>query len=143
MAYMPQETKKQIAAALKKVIPQSWKYSLAVRDHSTIVLTITRAPVDLMALINANSQHARRGYAQLSNHGLIDNFKGDDSTVELFGKILECLKGPDYYDNSDSQTDYFDISHYIRVNVGKYDKPFEYDAPARAQSFPYAAWKSE
>jgi phenolic acid decarboxylase len=44
MAYVNQEKKAKI---LKKVMPKGWKYSLAVRNHSTIVCTIKSAPVDL------------------------------------------------------------------------------------------------
>ncbi len=126
MAYMSQEEKKAIATELKKVIPKGWKYSLAVRDLSTLTLTITSAPVDLMALINANSKSGSvRDYAQLSNHWLDENFKGNADVQALFAKILSAMKGPNYHDRSDSQSDYFDVSHYIRINIGKYDKPFE------------------
>lgn len=124
MAYMSQETKKAIAAELKKVMPKGWKYSLAVRDHSTIALTIASAPVDLLAIVNANRQNARDDYAQLNHFHLSEEFKGNAEMIELFGKIYATLKGPDFYDNSDSQRDYFDVSHYIRINLGKWDKPF-------------------
>lgn len=33
MAYMDQEKKAKIAAALKKVMPKDWKYSLSVADR--------------------------------------------------------------------------------------------------------------
>ena len=48
MAYMNQEKKAKIAAALKTVVPKGWKYSLAVRNHSSIVMNIKSAPVDLV-----------------------------------------------------------------------------------------------
>ena len=126
MAHIDQEAKKAIAAKLKKIIPKTWKYSLAVRDYSTLVLTIASAPVDLMALIRANGAHESvRTYAQLSNHWLIENFKGNAEIQALFKEILRALKGPAYFDRSDIQTDYFEVAHYIRVNIGKFDKPFE------------------
>ena len=28
------------------------------------------------------------------------------------------------YDNSDSQTDYFDVNFYTHLNLGKWNKPF-------------------
>jgi hypothetical protein len=124
MAYMPQETKAKIAAELKKVIPQTWKYSLAVRDHSTIVLTIASAPIDLMAIVRANSEYVRGGNVQLNHFYLSDAFKGNDEMIALFAKILDTLKGPEFFDRSDSQTDYFEVSHYIRINIGKWDKDF-------------------
>lgn len=30
----------------------------------------------------------------------------------------------DNYDNSDSQTDYFDVGHYTSINLGSWNKPF-------------------
>jgi hypothetical protein len=30
----------------------------------------------------------------------------------------------DWYDNSDAQTDYFEMAYYIEVNIGKWDKPY-------------------
>lgn len=126
MAHMTQEKKKLIAAQLKEIIPGTWKYSVSVRDHSTIVLTIASAPVDLLGIIRANGAHESvRTYAQLSNHWLIENFKGNAEMQALFKQILSALKGPGFYDKTDIRTDYFDVSHYIRINIGKYDKPFE------------------
>jgi hypothetical protein len=125
MAYMPQETKAKIAAELKKVIPKTWKYSLAVRDHSTIVLTIASAPVDLMQIVRDNREHGKRDdYAQLNQYYLDREFKGNAEMCELFEKIRDTLKGADFYDNSDSQRDLHDVSHYININLGKWNKPF-------------------
>ena len=56
MAYIDQTKKAKIAANLKKVVPAGWKYSLAVRNHSTIVLTISAAPVNLIAEL-VSSEH--------------------------------------------------------------------------------------
>jgi hypothetical protein len=61
MAYMNQEKKAVIAAALKAVMPADWKYGLTVQNGMTIVLTIKSAPVDLIAMINAkNAKQAER-----------------------------------------------------------------------------------
>lgn len=125
MAYMSQETKAKIAVELKKVIPQTWKYSLAVRDHSTIVLTIASAPLDLLEIVRNNREHGKNDkYAQLNHFYLSNEFEGNEEMCALFAKILSTLKGPDFFDHSDSQTDYFNLSHYIGINIGKWDKAF-------------------
>lgn len=49
MAWMNHERKAALAAGLKKVMPKGSKYSLAVRHHSTLVLTISKAPIDMVA----------------------------------------------------------------------------------------------
>jgi hypothetical protein len=124
MAFMSQETKTKIAAELKKVMPKGWKYSLAVRDHSTIVLTIASAPIDLMAIVNKNRAHPCKA-AQLNTFYLSTEFAGNEQMCELFAKIYATLKGPEFFDHSDSQTDYFNVSHYININLGRWDKPFQ------------------
>jgi hypothetical protein len=34
------------------------------------------------------------------------------------------MKGNEWYDNSDSMTDYFDTAYYLRINVGQFDRPY-------------------
>ena len=126
MAYMNQEKKAVIAAALKKIMPKNWKYSLAVENHSTIVLTIASAPVDLLKICaDAGYQSASAyGYVQINTHYMVENFK-DSEVAELFGKIRDALYGADYYDDSDSQVDYFNTAYYVSMNVGKWNKAFQ------------------
>jgi hypothetical protein len=38
--------------------------------------------------------------------------------------MIVAMKGPDFFDHTDIQSDYFNVSHYIDINVGKYDKPY-------------------
>jgi len=37
---------------------------------------------------------------------------------------LAAMKGPGWFDKSDSMTDYFHVKHYCDINVGKYNKPY-------------------
>jgi len=110
MAYMNQEMKAKIAVEIKKVMPKGWKYSLGVDNHSTIVLNIASAPVDLLKLAK-------------------DKHFANTEVAELFAKIKKVMYGCGYYDNSDIQTDYFDTAYYVNVNIGKWNKPFVYVAP--------------
>lgn len=114
MAYVNQEKKGKIAAALKAVVPADWKYSLAVRHHSTIVMTIKKAPVDLYL--------ANRNHVDINHYHLDTNFDGE--LLETLKKIIRALN-TDNYDNSDSMTDYFDVGHYVDLNIGRWDKPFQ------------------
>jgi len=38
--------------------------------------------------------------------------------------LIKAMKGTDWFDESDSQTDYFHIAYYLNVNVGKWNKPY-------------------
>ena len=131
MAHVSKEKKQKIAAALKTVMPKGWKWSLAVNNSSTIVLTIASAPVDLMA--EAMRVHNNNSYGagcdgkmtQPETH-IQANCRPEmyfDESLELFRKIRDALN-IDNYDNSDSQTDYFDVGHYVRLNLGSWNKPF-------------------
>ena len=39
-------------------------------------------------------------------------------------KTLNENRTIDYYNNSDSMTDYFDIAYYTDINIGKWNKPY-------------------
>jgi hypothetical protein len=35
-----------------------------------------------------------------------------------------AMEGPDFFNEDDVQTDYFNRSHYVDINIGKYNKPY-------------------
>lgn len=123
MAYMNQERKAKINAALKKAIPASWKWSLAVRNHMTIVLTIASAPADLLAAFGVSEWYATKpSHFTINPYWWADHLK-DEELRPVFKEIFAALNDGNH-DNSDIQTDYFDVGWYVDVNVGRWDKPF-------------------
>ena len=128
MGYIDQAGKAKIAAALKEFMPKDWKYSLAIRDHSQIVLTIQQASVDLIKLAVQTGYHSLDKHVQLGPQRLGRDFK-DTEVAELFAKIQKALYSVNYFDESDSMTDYFHCAYYVAVNIGKWNKPFVYVAP--------------
>jgi len=128
MAYMNQEKKTQINTLLKQAIPANWKWSLAVRHYSTIILTISSAPLDLVAEYAAERYTAEERAECIANKHVDVNpyywqehFTGE--LLDIFAKIFAALN-LNNHDRSDIQTDYFDAGHYVKVNIGKWDKPF-------------------
>lgn len=117
MAYMNQEKKAAIAEAVAMFVPDGWKYSLAVRNHSTIVMTITSAPINL----------TEKGYVQVNRYQPDYHFQGD--TLAIIREIISALNTGNW-DRSDSQTDYFDVGHYIDLEIGRWNKPFVCTASA-------------
>ena len=120
MAYMDQTKKAAIAGALKEVVPAGWKYSLSVRHNFAIVLTIKSAPVDLLEALGTDD-----GYCQVNTYHVVRNLmdRKQDALATHFDNILDALNLGNW-DNSDIQTDYFDVGHYVDINVGRWDKPF-------------------
>jgi len=135
MAYMNQQKKAVIKANLEKALKGTGvKFSLSVRNHSTISCTIKSAPIDLIANSNETCgkdfYQVSRGfkpndsrYEQVNPYHYKDHFSG--KALEIVDKVVKALYTADYYDRSDAMTDYFDTAYYVDVNIGKWDKPFE------------------
>lgn len=132
MAYVDQTKKAKIAATLKTIMPKGWKYSLAVRNSSTIVLTVAQAPVDLLAELTKvrNDRAERRGdeiwrekpdHFDVNVYHLDTAFDGD--LLVLFKKIVAALN-TDNFDKSDIMTDFFHVGHYVDIQIGRWNKPF-------------------
>lgn len=129
MAYMNQERKKPIFEAMKKLLDPKlgWKFTMAVNNHSTLVLNITRGPVDFIgAYTHHDPQHLAsvkaRGHLDINHYWYQEHFAPD--VVELLREIVAVMNDGNH-DNSDIQTDYFDVGWYIDVNIGNWKKPYE------------------
>jgi len=123
MAYMNQEKKAAIQAELKKVIPAAWKWSLSVKHHSTLQLTISAAPVDLIGEhIRGEYITGKETYLQLNEYHLEYAYAGE--LLRIFTRIKEALNLGNW-DRSDVMTDYFDVGHYVNIHLGRWDKPFQ------------------
>ena len=137
MAYVSKELKAKAVANLKVALKgKNIKYSVAVRNHSTLVLTITKSEIDFIGNANAKSINDDNrcrytdkirlitdGYTQTNEYHLDKSFDGE--ALDVLETIKRCLKTDEFFDHSDSQSDYFHTSHYISIHIGKYDRPFE------------------
>jgi len=125
MAHMNQQKKARIASIVKPVLKKyGLKGSLSVRNHMTICLTITSGPIDFVENYKDHTGKQNQIFEALD----INPYWYQD---HFTGKALQCLKeimagmySADYYDRSDSQTDYFDTAYYVDVNIGKWNKPY-------------------
>lgn len=133
MAYMNQERKKQIKAELDKILkPAKIKFTLGVRNHSTIVLNINSGPIDFISNYNSNASnmensrnvvlHHATNYIDLNPYWYHEHFTGE--VLELLKKVFAALNNGNH-DRSEPQVDYFDVGWYVDVNIGKWDKPYQ------------------
>ena len=112
MAYMNQEKKAVIAAAMKPVLKKyGLKASLSVHNHLSISVNIKSGPIDF------------GGDCIQVNHYWLDNHYSGIA-LKALEEIKDALLVANYYDNSDAQTDYFDTAYYYNINVGKWNKPY-------------------
>jgi len=102
MAYIAATEAKEIRNNIKKqfTAKEGWKFSIRVRHHSCLDITILTAPFDMNS--EDNAEKASKVKQQLDTLG----------------------KGNDWFDKSDSMTDYFHVKHYVSVTVGSWDKEF-------------------
>jgi len=139
MAYMSQERKKEIAKNVKAV---GKKYGFGGRDitvgvnnHSTLVVNIFGGPLDFIGDAQKhNDEYARmRGlqsypvgsYIQVNPY-YCEEHATDPTIKEFYGELMAAIKSTGYYNNSDIMTDYFDHDFYIDINVGRWDRPYNY-----------------
>lgn len=137
MAYVSQELKKSLAPAIKAVCKKyGVKASLAVRNHSTLCLNIKSGTIDFIGNANevcgADHYQVSRGFTP--NKSGYDNVNVYHYKNHYSGKALKFLSevvslmNNGNHDNSDIQTDYFDVGWYVDVNIGKWNKPYILEA---------------
>lgn len=133
MAYMSQDRKAQIAPAVKSILKRyDVKGTLAVVDHSTLVLNIKSGTLDFIGDYNATIQNDRNMYGrsfnaaetniQVNPYHYRSHF-GNKVIRKFLDEIFNAMNNGNW-DRSDSQTDYFDVGWYVRVNVGKWNKSY-------------------
>lgn len=136
MAFMSQEKKKQIAAALKIAMKGTGiKYTLAVNHYSTLVMNIKSGPVDFIEnaarvatqkMIQRPDQlqyvvDHKRGHLQVNTYWYKEHFTGQ--ALAILEKAIPVLNTGNH-DRSDIQSDYFDVGWYVNVNIGQWNKPY-------------------
>jgi len=117
MAYVSQADKKELAPAIKKVLSKyGMKGSISIRHHSTLVVTLQSGAIDFGEYTHGD------GYIQVNVYHIERHYKG--KAQKFLTELLAAMKGPGWFDKSDSMTDYFHVKHYCDINVGKWNKPY-------------------
>ena len=126
MAYFTQEMKKAIAPKIKALCTKyGVKSSLSVQHHSKVCLTIKSGKIDFFEDVRSDSYSKARGYAQVNHYYINSHFSS--KAAEFLNEAKRILNAGNY-NNSDIQTDYFDVGFYISMNIGKWDQPYTLEA---------------
>lgn len=143
MAYVSQEDKKKLAPKIKEILKKyGMKGTISVNNHSTLVVNIKEGKLDMMgaareAMMQSNhydlqynpydvQQMANRlqdEYLQVNTYWIEENY-GNGEVGHFLMELKDAMEGPDFFNHDDSMTDYFHRSHYIDINVGKYNTPY-------------------
>jgi hypothetical protein len=137
MAYVSQELKAKLAPAIKEICKKyNIKASLAVRNHSTLVLNVKQGDIDFIEnFISTDKEKPYAKYmtddqiAYLRQKQILDvnpywhkeHFSG--KALEFLREVIPAMNAGNW-DKSDIQTDYFNVGWYIDVNIGKWNKPY-------------------
>lgn len=134
MAYMSQEKKATIQAKIKPILAKyGVKGSLSVRNHSTIVLTLKSGKIDFIGNSNrvCGNDHYQvsrgftpntSGHSDVNPYWFQDHYDG--KAKKFLTEAFTALKSAEWFDESDSQTDYFHTAYYVDVNIGNWGKPY-------------------
>lgn len=111
MAYMNQERKSALAPAIKAILKKfNMKGSVAVRNHSTLVVNIKQGVIDFQT-----------NYISVNEYYIKDHYEGVARDFLLELKEAMMLGN---FNHSDIQSDYFHVGWWIDINVGQWDKPY-------------------
>ena len=137
MAFMDQRQKAFLAPAIKAVLKKyDMKGTIGVRNHSTLVVNISQGALDIIsnmyeiAMTKPDSFYARDRapkplYMQVNAHWIGENYSGKcKEFLMALGDVMDVGN----HDRSDIQTDYFDIGWYKDINIGQWDKPYQFIA---------------
>jgi hypothetical protein len=140
MAYMSQELKKSLSPKIKAVLQKyNIKGSIAVRHHSTLVVTLKQGEIDFIENLiatDANKSSANKMSADhiayirkeqslsINPYWYQEHYSG--KAVEFLKELFVAMKDDTWYDNTDAQIDYFDTAYYVDVNVGKWNAPYAF-----------------
>jgi hypothetical protein len=133
MAYMDQTKKAKLAPRIKAVLKKyKVKGSIAVDNYSTLVINIKSSPMDIIGNYNQTIQdrdptgnkhiNPARDSIQVNHFWIRDHYTGK---IQKFLLELNDAAMDGNHDNSDIQTDYFDVGWYVDINVGKWNKAYE------------------
>jgi hypothetical protein len=135
MAYMNQERKAKLAPAVKAILKRYNVKGTLATDRNTLTLNIKSGTLDFIGNFNSTIQNDRnmygRGFTPADSYIQVNPYHyrshfSDKVIRKFFDEITEAMNVGNH-DNSDSQTDYFDVGWYVHINVGKWNKPYIFE----------------
>lgn len=138
MAYFSQKMKKKVSPKIKSVLKKyGVKGTISVDNYSSLVVNIKKGRLDFlgadlkiqisdykkMLLPEVNKSE----YLQVNIYHVEKKHRevGETEIANFFKELIQAIKGANWYNRSDTSIDYFDTSYFIRINIGKWDKPYE------------------
>lgn len=119
MAYISTSEVSQIRKALKAKFPK-FKFSVRKDGGLAVNVSILSGPTDFSDIMRENyNGHVQVNHYHTHHYG--DHAKFLDEVIN----VIKTGSDQQWYNNSDSQIDYFDVAFYFDVEIGKSDKPYQ------------------
>ena len=115
MAYITTAEVKNVRELLKKEFPK-FKFAVSGGNSLSLKVAIMKGPEDFSSIlgnwksIDINQYHT---------------YQYGKKFEKLFDKIFKVMKSQNWFDKSDSMTDYFHTAYYMSLSIGKWDKSYE------------------
>jgi len=134
MAYMNQERKAKIVAAVKPILAKYGVKGTFKCDRLAITLRMASGKIDFIAdqpdssvqygqWVTNDKDAKRKQYSfDVNPYWYQEHYTG--ISKQFLDELIPAMKAADYYDRSDAMTDYFDTAYYYHVKVGSWDKPY-------------------
>jgi hypothetical protein len=125
MAYVSKQDKADLAPTIKAVLKKyKMKGTISIRHYSTLVVKVSGGELDFSEYLQ-NAQWAR-DYLEVNEHWIDKHYATNVPIKNFLNELHEAMKGPNFYNNTDIMTDYFDRSHYTDISIGSYNKPYKF-----------------
>ena len=135
MAYISTPEVAAIRKQLKEQLPQ-YKFSVKKDHHSSVTVAFMKGPAwetfqTRDRYTGEYSEATMDGHEQL-NHRWANDFYGEKNAA-IIKKVEKIIKTAPYnagvgdlwFDESDSQSDYFHTAFYMSIHIGQWDKPYQ------------------
>jgi len=116
MAYISQETKKELSVGIKAVLKKfGMKGSIGIRNYSSLVVNVSSGNLDFKSDMIG-------GHIQVNPYHIDNHYSG--AKRQFLNDLIKAMRGTKWYNNSDAMVDHFDIAYYTNINIGKWNKPY-------------------
>ena len=113
MAFITTQEVKNIRELLKTEFPK-FKFSVSGGNSLSLEVSIMKGPEDFSTILGEWKSVDINQY-HLYQYGKFE---------KLFTKMFKVMRSQNWFDESDSMTDYFHTAYYMSLSIGKWNKPY-------------------
>ena len=113
MAYISKQQVKETRDKLR--LFKGFKFSVTRTHYSSINVAILSAPIELRNDITHE-------YEQVNQYHI--DSRDNKESIDFLNSVHDIVNAGNY-NNSDVQSDYFDVGFYVSMSIGKWDKAFQ------------------